>query len=188
MAVQEKAVDMFAELLRKDQLDDNVTTENLQQFIAYFNTIYPVLLGGETKMNKTHLLGDIGRALSSACDSIRTDAVVIRALIQAGQETGNMGLLSQYVANATDVLQQQLKQIRLRIPQEGSATQLGFPDNVTTTIQQCCQNAVKVMRTLHDIVKASLQQIALGGGRKYIESKFEVPLGSNSFEHQTEAI
>jgi len=163
MAVQEKAVDMFVELLRKDQLDENVTTEALEQCIAYFNTIYPVLLGGETKMNRTHLLGDIGRALSSACDSIRTDAVVIRTLIQAGQETGDMGLLSQYVVNATDVLQQQLKQIRLRIPQEGSVTQLGFPDSVTATLQQCCQHAVKVMRTLHDIVKASLQQIALGG-------------------------
>ena len=64
------------------QLDENMTTEALEHCIAYFNTIYPVLLGGETKMNQTHLLGDIGRALSSACDSIRTDAIVIRTLIQ----------------------------------------------------------------------------------------------------------
>ena len=64
------------------QLDENMTTEALEHCIAYFNTIYPVLLGGETKMNQTRLLGDIGRALSSACDSIRTDAVVIQTLIQ----------------------------------------------------------------------------------------------------------
>jgi dynactin 1 len=76
-----------------------------------------------------------------------------------------MGILSQYLENATEVLQQQLKQIRLRIPQEGSVTQLGFSDSVTATLQQCCQHAVKVMKTLQDIVKASLQQIALGGGR-----------------------
>jgi len=107
------------------------------------------------------------------------------SFLQAGQETGDMGLLSQYVVNATDVLQQQLKQIRLRIPQEGSVTQLGFKDSVTATLQQCCQHAVKVMRTLHDIVKASLQQIALGGGRKCKESKFEVLLESSGFEHQT---
>ena len=110
------------------------------------------------------------------------------AFLQAGQETGDMGLLSQYVVNATDVLQQQLKQIRLRIPQEGSVTQLGFPDSVAATLQQCCQHAVKVMRTLHDIVKASLQQIALGGGRKCIDSKFEVPLENGGFEHQTKEI
>jgi hypothetical protein len=61
-------------------------------------------------------------------------------------------------------LQQQLKQIRLRIPQGGSVTRLGFSDEVSTTLQQCCQHAVKVMKTLQDIVKASLQQIALGGG------------------------
>jgi dynactin 1 len=64
------------------QLDENVTTEALECCVAYFNTVYPVLLGGETKMNQTHILGDSGRALSSACDSIRTDAAVIRTLIQ----------------------------------------------------------------------------------------------------------
>ena len=73
---------MLIDLLSCSQLDENVTTEALEHCIAYFNTIYPVLLGGETKMNQTHLLGDIGRALSSACDSIRTDAIVIRTLIQ----------------------------------------------------------------------------------------------------------
>jgi hypothetical protein len=65
-----------------------------------------------------------------------------------------------------DVLQQQLKQIRLRIPQEGSVTQLVFSDDVKTTLQQCCHHAAKVMKTLQDIVKASLQQIALGGGKR----------------------
>jgi hypothetical protein len=59
-----------------------VTTEALERCIAYFNTIYPVLLGSEAKANQTHLLGDSGRALSSGCDSIRTDAVAIRTLIQ----------------------------------------------------------------------------------------------------------
>ncbi|XP_021939301.1 LOW QUALITY PROTEIN: dynactin subunit 1-like [Zootermopsis nevadensis] len=163
MAVQEKAVDMFVELLRKDQLDENVTTEALERCVAYFNTVYPVLIGTETKMNQTYLLGDSGRALSSACDSICTDAAVIKTLIQAGQESEDIGSLSQYLVTAVDVIQQQLKQIRLRIPQEGSVTQLGFSDDVTAVLQQCCHHAAKVMKTLQDIVKASLQQIALGG-------------------------
>jgi hypothetical protein len=64
------------------QLDENVSSEGLERCIAYFNTVYPVLLGGETKANQTHLLSDSGRALSSACDSIRTDAIAIKTLIQ----------------------------------------------------------------------------------------------------------
>ncbi|PSN47807.1 Dynactin subunit 1 [Blattella germanica] len=163
MAVQEKAVDMFVELLRKDQLDENVTTEALERCVNYFNTIYPVLFGNDIKMNQTHLLGDSGRALSSACDSIRTDAIVIRTFIQAGQESGDIGLLSQFLVTSTEILQQQLKQIRLRIPQEGSVTQLGFSNDVVSILQQCCQHAAKVMKTLQDIVKTSLQHIALGG-------------------------
>jgi hypothetical protein len=73
---------LLIRLLSCPQLDENVTTEALERCIAYFNTVYPVLLGGEVKANQTHLLGDSGRALSSACDSIRTDAVAIRTLIQ----------------------------------------------------------------------------------------------------------
>lgn len=65
-----------------------------------------------------------------------------------------------------DVIQQQLKQIRLRIPQEGSVTRLGFSHDVTAMPQQCCLHAAKVMETLQDLVKASLQQIALGGGKR----------------------
>jgi hypothetical protein len=38
------------------------------------------------------------------------------AFLQAGQETGDMGLLSQYLENAIELFQQQLKQIRLHIP------------------------------------------------------------------------
>jgi dynactin 1 len=76
-----------------------------------------------------------------------------------------MGSLCQYLVTATEFLQQQLKQIRLRIPQESSVTQLGFSDDVSATLQQCCQHAVKVMKTVQDIVKASLQQIALDGGK-----------------------
>ena len=59
-----------------------MTTEALERCVNYFTSIYPVLFGNEAKMNQTHLLGDSGRALTSACDSIRTDAVIIRAFIQ----------------------------------------------------------------------------------------------------------
>jgi hypothetical protein len=64
------------------QLDENVPSEGLERCIAYFNTVYPVLLCGETKANQTHLLSDSGRALSAACDSVSTDALAIRTLIQ----------------------------------------------------------------------------------------------------------
>lgn len=73
---------MLIHSLSCQQLDENVTTEALERCIIYFNTIYPVLLGSEAKANQTHLLGDSGRALSSGCDSIRTDALAIRTLIQ----------------------------------------------------------------------------------------------------------
>jgi hypothetical protein len=117
----------------------------------------PVLYGLDIEMsyNKPHI----------TVDGMMHFVLNCVAFVQAGQESGDMGSLCQFLVTAMEGLQQQLKQIRLRIPQEGSVTQLGFPDDVSATLQQCCQHAVKVMKTSQGIVKASLQQIALGGGK-----------------------
>nr|CAD7194602.1 unnamed protein product [Timema douglasi] len=163
MAIQEKAVDVFVELLRKDQLDENVPTEALEKCVGYFSYMYPLLLGSETRINQTHLLGDTARALSAACDSIRTDALAVRALIQIGQEGGDMGLLMQHLVTATETIQQQLKVIRRRIPQDRNISQLGFSEELPNILQQCSQHAAKIMKTLQMLVRAAMQQVALSG-------------------------
>nr|CAD7256636.1 unnamed protein product [Timema shepardi] len=163
MAIQEKAVDVFVELLRKDQLDENVPTEALEKCVGYFSYMYPLLLGSETKINQTHLLGDTARALSAACDSIRTDALAVRALIQIGQEGGDMGLLMQHLVTATETIQQQLKVIRRRIPQDRNISQLGFSEELPNILQQCSQHAAKIMKTLQMLIRAAMQQVALSG-------------------------
>nr|CAD7454518.1 unnamed protein product [Timema tahoe] len=163
MAIQEKAVDVFVELLRKDQLDENVPTEALEKCVGYFSYMYPLLLGSETRINQTHLLGDTARALSAACDSIRTDALAVRALIQIGQEGGDMGLLMQHLVTATETIQQQLKVIRRRIPQDRNIAQLGFSEELPNILQQCSQHAAKIMKTLQMLIRAAMQQVALSG-------------------------
>nr|CAD7426657.1 unnamed protein product [Timema monikensis] len=163
MAIQEKAVDVFVELLRKDQLDENVPTEALEKCVGYFSYMYPLLLGSETRINQTHLLGDTARALSAACDSIRTDALAVRALIQIGQEGGDMGLLMQHLVTATETIQQQLKVIRRRIPQDRNISQLGFSEELPNILQQCSQHAAKIMKTLQMLTRATIQQVALSG-------------------------
>lgn len=82
MAAQEKILDGFVELVKRDKLDENIPTDTLEKCVAYFNTMYPMLLGIENKINHTQLLSDNVKVLSSACESINTDAVVIRNLIE----------------------------------------------------------------------------------------------------------
>lgn len=82
IAAQEKIIDGFVELLKRDQLDENIHLEPLEKCVSYFNTMYPILLGAEHQQNHNLLLSDNIKALGSACDGVTTDALVIRNLME----------------------------------------------------------------------------------------------------------
>lgn len=82
MAAQEKIIDGFMELIKKDQLDENIQIEALERSVGYFNTLFPVLLGTETKLNQTQLVGDYLKSFISATESFNMDAAVIKCLIE----------------------------------------------------------------------------------------------------------
>lgn len=82
MAAQEKVIDGFVELVKRDQLDENVPTEALEKCVAYFNTLLPVLLASDLKFNHTQLLNDNIKCLLAAIDGIGVDATIIRCLIE----------------------------------------------------------------------------------------------------------
>lgn len=82
MAAQEKIIDGFIELIKRDQLDENVQIEALEKCVVYFNTLFPVLLGPEMNLDQTLLIGDYVKSLISATDCFNIDALVIRCLIE----------------------------------------------------------------------------------------------------------
>lgn len=82
MAAQEKIIDGFMELIKRDQLDENVQLEALEKCVGYFNSLFPVLLGAEMKLNQTLLIGDYVKCFISATDCFNVDASVIRCLIE----------------------------------------------------------------------------------------------------------
>lgn len=163
MAAQEKSIDGFVDLLRKDQLDENVRLDTLERCVTFFNAMFPVLLGSEAKCNQTNLLVDSGKALSAACDSIFTDATAIKVFTQVGQETSETSLLLQHLIASAETVLQQLKQARRRLPQEQSVSKLGFSDDISVNLIYCCQHASRLSKVLHQVLKAVLQQIAISG-------------------------
>lgn len=82
MLAQEKVIDTFVELLKRDQLDENVPTEALERCVGYFNTMYPLILGLSGNLNHNALLNDHVKALTAACDCIQTDSTVMRTLLE----------------------------------------------------------------------------------------------------------
>jgi hypothetical protein len=65
MLQQEKAIDFYVELLRKDQLDENVQLDALEKVVNYFNSIYAVQFS--SVVNGAALLTDHGKVLLASC-------------------------------------------------------------------------------------------------------------------------
>lgn len=82
MSAQEKIIDGFVELIKRDQLDENVPTDSLEKCVVYFNTLFPVLLGADTKLNHTQLLNDYAKCLLTVVDGFNIEASIIRCLLE----------------------------------------------------------------------------------------------------------
>ncbi|CAH0555290.1 unnamed protein product [Brassicogethes aeneus] len=162
MAAQEKIIDGFVELIKRDQLDENVPTEALEKCVGYFNTLFPVLLGPDTKVNQTLLLNDNVKTLLSASDGFNTDALVIRNLIETSN-VGDIGLLAQHVIATVEQLHQQLKLVKRRLPPDMGLANIGLNKEVFENLYQSYQHSGKILRTLHDVVKSSIQTLTAGG-------------------------
>ncbi|KAK9712383.1 Dynein associated protein [Popillia japonica] len=162
MAAQEKIIDGFVELVKRDQLDENVPTEALEKCVGYFYTMHPVLFVVDGKQNHTQLLNDSTKTLLSACDGLQIDAIAMKNLIES-RNTGDMELLSQYIITTIEQLQQQLKLVKRRIPPDTSVANLGLNKEVFENLYQCYGQAGKVLRMLQDVVKNAVQTLNSSG-------------------------
>lgn len=82
---------------------------------------------------------------------------------------GDIGLLAQHVITMSEQLQQQLKLVKRRLPHDTSVTNLGLNKEVSENLYQCYQHSGKILKTLHDIVKGTIQALNTAGG-KYIST------------------
>ncbi|XP_065221310.1 dynactin subunit 1-like isoform X2 [Planococcus citri] len=168
MSQQEKILDGYIELLKTDQLDENVRSENLEKCVNYFNTMHTLLLlsSGDTTLHQTKLLLDHTVAFSTACDSIRTDVAIVQALIQ-NNDTSDMSPLCQHLSTVAEVMQQHLKQIRRRISAVPDVANLPVAELATNLLKtSIC--ASKLTRALRDIAKTAFSQIALNTDEIYL--------------------
>lgn len=69
----------------------------------------------------------------------------------------------QHVITTADQLQQQLKQMKRRVPLDPTAINLGLNKETSENLYQCYQHCGKVIKTLQDVVKTSVQAITATG-------------------------
>lgn len=117
MLVHEKLVDLYLQLLRKDELDENVPLVNLERALSYFQTLYAVHLSGEVQDDR-QLLGDGLRCLAIACEAVQCALSFVRRLL--GSDAGDLAaLLDAALASSSDALRGTRK-LRCRLPTDDS--------------------------------------------------------------------
>lgn len=80
---------------------------------------------------------------------------------------GDIGLLAQYIITTADQLHQQLKLVKRRLPVHTSISNLGLSKEVSDNFYQCFQHSGRVMKTLYEVVKISVQFISACGGKYF---------------------
>ncbi|KAK0074734.1 hypothetical protein PV325_007895, partial [Microctonus aethiopoides] len=190
MAAQEKTLDSLIQLAKKDQLDENIPMEGIEKCCGYFFTIFTVLFGDNSLTNQARMVVNSTRTLGSICDAITTEATAIKILIDGDDEDIRNSILSlriltfaininsrninsdtrlcQHIETSCEVIQQHLNSARRRVPRDQMARlsvrmNLGFDKDWPDQFINCYQNAVKVAKTLQDLLKSTLQTIIANG-------------------------
>lgn len=87
--------------------------------------------------------------------------------------TGDIGLLCQYVTSTAEQFQQQLKSIKRKLPPDTSVANLGLNNETSENLYQSYQHIGKVWKTLQDVVKNAVQAINASSGEiNYISVGF----------------
>lgn len=145
MSVHEKGLDFYIELLHKGQLDENVHVTNLEKTVSYFDTIYPMNLA-ESKTNCDVFLADHVKMGLAAVDNLRTEIKRCRVLMDPKSEGTQVGILMKTLENQLKDLELQVKNIKRRLPQDGSQGPITFPESVGVTVAQCSTNLYLVVK------------------------------------------
>lgn len=166
MAAQEKSLDSLIQLAKKDQLDENVPMEGIEKCCLYFSTIFCILFGNNTPANQARMVVNGTKTLGSICDAITIEATAVKTLVEG--DGGDIGLLCQHIETTCEVIQQHLNSARRRVPRDQMSTDiigmnLGLDKDWPEQFANCYQNSVKVTKTLHDLLKNTLQTIVANG-------------------------
>ncbi|BES89489.1 dynactin [Nesidiocoris tenuis] len=112
MAEQEKALNAYVEMLKKERMDENLSTDSLEKIVTYFNTVHPTLLlaSGDCTIHQGQLLEDLGKSLLCAIDSAQADMNIIKALLPEGEGIESLTKIQP----ALEGLRLQVRQVRRR--------------------------------------------------------------------------
>ncbi|XP_071478816.1 dynactin subunit 1-like [Diadema antillarum] len=167
IAPHERCVDHMLDLLKKDQLDENVSMENLQRAIEYFEHLYSVHLLQE-EIDNTALMSDHIAIMSSASDCVALEIRKLRVLMQANQETADFSILLRDMDSTNTDLKQFARMIRRRLPNQSAEssmegptpgpTSISFGVDVQNSLVESSEHIKKIVAALKDLGHHAMKQ------------------------------
>lgn len=147
LAQQEKVLDGYIDLLKRDQLDENVNTESLERAVNFFTAIQSSLLG-ETEQHQGLLLADTAIALLCGIDSLTTDAAILLLLV--GDEKDPLGSLCSTIRVWGDAMRQHLRGMKRRLDA------LPRVANTSCDLTLACSTVAKMAKIMAQAARQSL--------------------------------
>jgi dynactin 1 len=83
-------VDFYIELLRKDQLDENVPFEAIEKSLNYFQQIYQLQGHGQGQLDHVQVLSDSLKTYNSASDCLSQLTSMVKIIMTTNDNTSEM--------------------------------------------------------------------------------------------------
>merc|ERR1719410_2504463 len=133
MAVHERGLDFYIDLLHKGQLDENVPVTNLEKTVSYFETIFPLHLADLPTDCPTYMADHV-KLFLAALDNIGMEVARARELLDKAGDGEAVGVLLKSLDMQCKDLETQVKIIKRRLPQDGSQGPISFPESVVSSM------------------------------------------------------
>ncbi|CAG7835265.1 unnamed protein product [Allacma fusca] len=166
LAVQEKAVDFYLELLRKSQLDENIPLEGLEKCIMSFQNFYAVHLFDE-QVDPSTLIGDLCLASAAASDCIIVDVNRLIYMLRSEKES-NVAILLQDVKTIGESVRQLAKRTRRYLPDPPK--QPPVSNKLQSQLLNDCVTLAKVVKILQEACKQAVRHSGSLSGTEGVSS------------------
>jgi len=159
MSQQEKALDMYVDLLRKDQLDENIQLDPLEKIMTYFNSIYTAHFS--SLCHGVSLLTDHSKVLLAVSDGLTVLSHRVQHMMQTGYEGSDVAISIKEILNQATLWQQFARVIKRRLPADGSTGPINLPPEVQPKLLQAGGYLSKLLKTLNVWCRTVSQQLSI---------------------------
>ena len=155
MMSQEKVVNNFLDLLKKNELDENQNLEPIERSIIYFYTMLPLLMDSEITWNQLDLLNDFVNFLSSSLDEFQTYIEILNGFALSNAQGGHeIEQLIDYCSNCLKKWQVNKKVLRRKLTSNSfQGPSLGLEHDFYENVFNCYFHSLKLSKTLLKVVE-----------------------------------